>query len=80
MKQAFTNYVHEYDRICNMHAYGATRAQKFLHSIDPLCKNNLNLPHRPICFQKIRATTAAAFLPSNTVVSNPYSHSTALDP
>ena len=80
MKQAFTNYVHEYGHILT-YTHTVLRVLKNLFTgLIPLCKNNLNLPHRPICFQKIRATTAAAFLPSNTVVSNPYSHSTALDP
>ena len=35
--------------------------------------------HRTLCFTKIRATTATVFLIPNTVVSNPYSHSTAFD-
>ena len=43
-------------------------------------KNNLNLSHRPLCFKKIEATTTTVFLISNTVVPNPYSHSTAFDP
>ena len=34
--------------------------------------------HRPLCFKKIRTTTTTAFLISNTVAPNPYSHSTAL--
>ena len=49
----------------------------------PLCKNNLNLSnlsHRLLCFKKIKTTTTTAFLISNTVVLNPYSHSAASDP
>ena len=37
-----------------------------------ICKS----PHRPLCF---RTTTTTAFLISNIVVSNPYSHSAAFD-
>ena len=43
-------------------------------------KNNLNLPHRPLCFKKIKATTTTVFLIPTTVVPNPYSHITAFDP
>ena len=35
--------------------------------------------HRPLWFKKIRKTTSAAFLISNTVVPNPYSHSIAFN-
>ena len=37
-------------------------------------------PHRPLCFKKIRTTSTAMLLISNTVVLNPYSHSTAFSP
>ena len=37
-------------------------------------------PHRPLCFKKIRTTTSTAFLNSNTVVLNPYNHSTTFIP
>ena len=50
----------------------------------PLCKNNLNLlisyTDHYYCFKKIKTTTTTVFLISNTVVPNPYSHSTAFDP
>ena len=48
----------------------------------PLSKNNFesaNLPHKPLCFTKIKTTSTTAFLISITVVPNPYSRSTALD-
>ena len=37
-------------------------------------------PHRPLSFNIIKTTTNTAFLISNTVVPNPYSHSKAFDP
>ena len=37
-------------------------------------------PHRPLCFKKIRATSTAAFLFSNIIALNPYSHIIAFDP
>ena len=39
----------------------------------------ITCPHKPLCFKKIRTTTIA-FLIFNTVVPNPYSHSTAFNP
>ena len=39
-----------------------------------------NLPHRPLCFKKIKTITTTAFSISSTVVLNPYSHSTAFGP
>ena len=49
----------------------------------PLCKINLSLPisHTDYnSFKKIKTTTTTAFLISNTVVPNSYSHSTAFNP
>ena len=47
-----------------------------------LCKYNLmpilNKPHYAL--KKIKTATAISSLISNTVVPNPYSHSTAFDP
>ena len=37
-------------------------------------------PHRPLWFKIIRTTTTTAFLISNTVIPNPYSHSIAFNP
>ena len=72
-RQAFTNCV-------NVHANGVTRARTSVQDID--WQHNWELliayPHRPLCFKKIRTITIA-FLIFNTVVTNPYSHSTAFD-
>ena len=40
----------------------------------------ITCPHRPLCFKKTRTTITTALLISNTVVLNPYSHSTPFDP
>ena len=40
--QAFTNCMHRYDHVCNMHPNGILRTQKFMHRLIHLCKNNLN--------------------------------------
>ena len=42
-------------------------------------RTTYHYPHRPLHFQKIRTTTATAFLISRTLVPNPYSYSTAFD-
>ena len=42
------------------------------------CELLIACPHKSLCFRKIRTTIT--FLISNTVVLNPYSHSTACDP
>ena len=77
MFQAFANCVHGYDCAHNVHANAS-----HVYGID--WEHNLELltacPHGLLSFKKIRTTTAAVFLISNTVVPNPYSHSTALDP
>ena len=39
----------------------------------------ITCPRRPLCFKKIRTTTTTAFLISNTVVLNPYSHRPAFN-
>ena len=80
MPQALTNCMHGYDCACNVHANGVMLHKNLCTVLIPLCKNNLNFPDRPLCFKKIRTTTTTTFLISNTIVSNPYSHSTAFDP
>ena len=81
----FYFYIHgDWQRIqiylqeCNVHENGITQAQKFVHSIDWEYNWELLIvcPHMPLCFKKIRTTTTTKFLISNTVVLNPYSHST----
>ena len=42
--QAFANWMHGYNRACNMHANSITRAKNLYTVLIPLCKNNLNLP------------------------------------
>ena len=69
VNQAFTNCMHGYDHACNMHANSVMCTQK-----------SASLPHRPLSFKKIKTTTITAFLIFNTVVPNPYSHSTAFGP
>ena len=80
--QALTNCMHGYDCARNVHTNDVRRAQKFVHGID--WEHNWELltalPHRPLCFKKIRRTTTKPFLISNTVVPNLYSNSTAFDP
>ena len=61
---------------CNM--YTKICAQYWLLCVKII--ESANLPHRSLCFQKIRKTTTTAFLTSNTAVPNPYSHSTAFNP
>ena len=80
--QAFINCVHGHDHARHVHANGVTWTRKFKHGMIPLCKNNLNLPifHSPLCSKKIKITTTTAFLISNTVVPNPYSHIRAFIP
>ena len=53
----------------------------FCSLVPSTCRNYL-LPklHRPLCFKNIWTTTTTAFLISNTVVPNLYSHSAAFDP
>ena len=46
----------------------------------PLRKNNLYLPISHTDHYALITTTTTAFLISNTVVRNPYTHSTAFDP
>ena len=45
----------------------------------PLWFKKIRKITRPLWFNKIRKTTTTAFLMSNTVVPNPYSHSIAFD-
>ena len=71
-----------YERSRNVHANGVTRTQKFVRGIDSSAHKQFesaNLSHRALCFKKIKTTTTTVFLISNTVVPNPYSHSTAFD-
>ena len=76
--QALTNCMHGYDHAHNVHANSITRVGKFMHSVDweHIWELLIGCPHRPLCFKKIRATTTTVILISNTVVPNPYSHST----
>ena len=46
----------------------------------PLCIESANLPHKPLCFKETKANTTKALLISSTVVPNPYSHSTTINP
>ena len=69
--QVFTNCMHSYDHAHNMHVIGID----WEHNWELL----IACPKRPLCFKKIRTTTTTGFLISNTVVPNPYSHSTTFD-
>ena len=82
--QVFTKCVHGEDHACNMHAKAFCVHENSCTVLIPLRKNNLNLlisyTDHYYCFKKIKTTTTTVFLISNTVVPNPYSHSTAFDP
>ena len=81
--KAFTNCVHGYDRAPNVDANGVTRHENSCTVLIPLCKNNLNMQISHIdhyALRKRKATTTGAFLISNTVLPNSYSHSAAVDP
>ena len=69
-------------KFTTVHTNGVTRAQKFVHDIEWQHNRQLLIActHRPLCFKKIRTTITIAFLIFNTVVPNPYNHSTAFDP
>ena len=72
-----------YNHARNVHANSVTRTRKFVHGIDSSVYKKFesaNLPHKPLCFKKIKANTTKAFLISSTVVPNPYSHSTTFNP
>ena len=74
--QAFMNWMHSNNHARNMHANGVIRVQKFVHCIDWECNLELLIAcwNRPLCFKKIKTTNTTAFLISNTLIPNPYSH------